>query len=182
MRGQKLFFMVMLIMTLVVAGCKSTPKPNNQTTPDWLDEQPPSNVIYGIGFVKLQNSSLAMETATARAQRNVASQLSTLVHTSLVDYAKEAGFYGNSSSMESIERIGRNITNRELSNATVNKRTQLPDGTWWVRVAYSKTDAQRLAREEVTREMANLIDFNRDKALERLDNDINRYKAIPDRR
>jgi hypothetical protein len=182
MRRQNLFFMVMLITTLVMAGCESTPKQNNRTTPDWFDEQPPSNVFWGIGFAKLQNSSLAMETAAARAQRDVARQLGTLVQASLVDYAKEIGLDSNTRTMSSIENVGRNIINMDLSNTTVNKRTQMNDGTWWVRVSYSKADAQKLAREEVSRVMADDVEFNKDKGLERVNDDLNRYKPTPDRR
>jgi hypothetical protein len=178
MRRRNLFFMVMLIMILVMAGCVSTSK--NQTMPDWLDEQPPSNVFWGIGFAKLQNDSLAMETAIARAQRDVVRQLSTVVQANLEDYAKEVGLDGNSRAMYSVESVGRNFVNVNLTDATINKRTKMPDDTWWVRVSYSKADARKLAREEVLREMAAYVDFNKDKALERLDNGIDRYKSKPD--
>jgi len=180
MKKQNLFLMVMLTVILAAAGCKSTPK--NQNQPDWFDEQAPLNVFWGIGFAKLQNESLALETAVARAQRDVARQLGTLVQASLTDYAKETGLDANSVAMKSIENVGRNTINTDLHDAVINKRTKMPDNTWWVRVSYSKADAQKLAKEEVLREMSGYVDYNRDRGLERLDNDIQRYKSTPDRR
>jgi len=179
-KKQNLFLMVILIILLAVSGCKSTPKTTNQ--PDWFNEQVPLNVFWGIGFAKLQNDSLALETAVARAQRDVARQLGTLVQASLTDYAKETGLDGNSRAMYSIENVGRNTINTNIHEAVINKRTKMPDGTWWVRVSYSKVDAQKLAREEVLKEMSGYVDYNRDKGLDRLDSDIQRYKSTPDRR
>jgi hypothetical protein len=174
MKKLYLLLIVMLAMTLVV-GCGSAPAPAAQaasTLPAWFAELPPEDAVWGIGFAKLTNESLAMQTATTRAQRDAAMQISAMVRGELIDYANESGLATNPRSMIAIENIGTNLVNMNLSGATTNARDRMPDGTWYVRVSVRKADAQRQVNSIVNNEMADFAEFRADQALRRLETSI----------
>ena len=152
------------------------------TSPPWLNELPPNEAFWGIGIARLQNDSLALETATTRAQRDVGRQLSVLVQGMLIDYANESGLANNPRSIQSIENIGRNLVNVNISGASPNARTRMNDGTWWVRVAVRNADAQRAITSIVNHEMADFAEFRADQALRRLDFELNRTPSRPEPR
>ena len=196
MKRLKLFVIVMLTMA-VIMSCAGTPEADNtavttapepapppppaatSNVPAWLSEIPPEDVIWGIGFIKLQNSNLAMQRATQLAQQDVANQISVLVQGSLTGYANESGDLNNSRSIQSIESITRTLTNMNLSGAVPDKRDLADDGTWWVRVMYRKADAQRTINQVVNNEMADYAEFKADQALKRLEYDLEKSQSRP---
>jgi len=181
MRNLSVLCIVFVSLVLVV-GCGSAPATQVQkdpTAPDWVDELAPEDAFWGIGLAKLQNESLAAETATTRAQRDVGRQISTLVQGLLTDYAKESGLANNSRSIQSIENIGRNLVNVNLSGATPNARKRMPDGTWWVRVAVKKADAQKAVNSIVNNEMADFAEFKAAEALKMLDYELGKAQSKP---
>ena len=180
MRKLSVLFAALLVVALV--GCASSASPQAapaSTAPDWIAELPPEDAFWGIGMAKLQNESLAMETATTRAQRDVARQISASVQALLTDYANESGLQGNSRSVQSIENIGRNLVNMNLSGATPNQRTRMPDGTWYVRVSVKKADAQKTVNSIVNHEMADFAEFKADQALRMLDSELSKTQSRP---
>ena len=180
MKKHYVLFIAMIIMVLL-AGCLSSPAaaPRAATTPPWMEELPPQDVFWGIGFIKLQNETLAMQTATQNAQRDVAAQVSVLVQGLLENYANESGLASNPRSMIAIENITRTLVNMNLSGATVNARTRMDDGTWYVRVEYRKSDAQRTAANVVNNEMADFAEFRSDQFRRQLDFEIDRTQSRP---
>ena len=183
MRKLITLFIAILVLAFV-SGCGSAPAAQQQqavspTAPEWIDELPPEDAFWGIGIAKLQNENLAMETATTRAQRDVARQISTLVQSLLTDYAKESGLVDNSRSIQSIENISRNLVNVNLSGAVPNARKRMPDGTWWVRVAIKKADAQKAVNTVVDNEMADFAEFKAEQALKMLDSELGKAKSKP---
>jgi len=170
MKKLYLIVAVMLAMTLIV-GCGSSPAPASRSnSPAWMADIPGEDEIYGIGFAKLQNPSLGMQTATTRAQTDAARQIGALVKAMLTDYANESGLASNPRSMVAIENIEQNLVNMQLS-ATTNKREEI-DGTWWVRVAVKKSDAKRQIDNIVKNETADYAEFRAAQALDRLNRTI----------
>jgi hypothetical protein len=167
----------MMIMALV-AGCVSAPA-GRSTLPVWFSEMPREDAIWGIGIARLEDDSLAFETATTRAQRDAARQISALVRGELIDYAAQSGLASNPRSMMAIENIGTNLVNMNLSSATVNARERMPDGTWYVRVSVRKADVNRQVNSVVNNEMANFAEFRADQALRRLEHSINNSSMRP---
>jgi len=182
MKKLSVLFIAMMIMALVV-GCKSAPAPAAAapvlTSPAWVAEIPPEDVVYGIGIARLQNPTLAMQTALTRAQREAAMQISTLVRGELTDYANESGLADNPRSMIAIESIGSNLVNMDLSGATIDKREQMPDGTWYVRVSVSKGTINNRVKDVVNNEMADFAEFRADQAMRRLESQINNTSTRP---
>jgi hypothetical protein len=137
--------------------------------PKWADEMPPEDAFWGIGIARLQNESLAQQTATSRARQDAAGQLSVLVQGMLTDYAREAGTLNDSTSIQFIETVGRDLINANLSGAVPNARERMSDGTWWVRVALNKADAQKAVNDVVDNEAARFAEFKAQEALKMLD-------------
>jgi hypothetical protein len=182
MKRFSVLFVAIIGMALAM-GCGSSPaSPPQQaapTAPDWLEEIAPEDAFWGIGQAKLQNESLAMETAESRARRAVAAQIGIMVQGMLTDYAKESGLAENSRSIQSIERIGRDLVNMNISGATPNARKRMPDGTWWVRVSVRKADAQKSIGAVVDNEMADFAEFKADQALKALDAQLGKNQPRP---
>jgi len=171
----KRFFVlfIALLIAALGAGCSSTPVSQSSAVvsnlPEWFNDSPHEDVFWGIGIAKLQNDGLGLETAASRARRDVAATINALVQAMLTDYAREAGLINDSSSIQSIERIGRDIINTNLSGATPNARTRMQDGTWYVRVVLRKADAKQVIMDVFDNEAARYADFKAQEALKMLD-------------
>ena len=170
-----LYLLGVLVVIVLVAGCKSTPASASQRDPgqpDWAEETPPHDAFWGIGVAKLQNEGLAQQAATSRARRAVAAQLNVLVQGMLTDYAREAGTLNNASSIQFIESVGRDLINANLSGATPNATKRMPDGTWWVRVSLLERDAKNAINKAIDNEAARFADFKAQEALRQMDSRI----------
>ena len=174
-----IFAAVISVSLIMVMGCFSSPSSPQATIPDWVDELPPDDAFWGIGFAKLQNESLARDTATSRARRDVAAQLGTLVQSMLTDYAREAGTLQNSTSLQFIESVTRNVIDMNISGASPNAQRRMPDGTWWVRVSLKKADAQKLASDIIENEASRYAEFKAQEALRMLDAQIANTQSRP---
>ena len=185
-------FIIVLIVMMMLAGCKSSPETKtsgpqsvapqqgtNTNAPNWLNDLPKDGEYWGIGFAKLQNESLAMRTATSRARRDVAERISVQVQGLLIDYANESGTLNNARSIQKIETIGKDLVDLTLSGASPNARTQMGDGTWWIRVALPKEDALRDINRIVNNEMADYAEFKADQALKMLNSEIEKSRSVP---
>jgi len=176
------FLFVILIIASMGAGCKSspsskvTPRPNQ---PAWMYEKMPEDVYWGIGYAKLTNDYLAMETASTRASREIARNISQLVQGLLTDYAREAGLADNPSSIMHIENIGRNLVSANLSGARINIRELMPDGTWYIRVAVPKSEVKNIVISAYDNEASRFAEWKKDEALERLDSMLVSQRTTP---
>ncbi|MCL2237063.1 MAG: hypothetical protein FWC05_02270 [Treponema sp.] len=174
----QVLFAAIAVMALVL-GCGSGPSATRQNAPEWLNELPPQDVFWGIGFAKLQNENLARETAMSRARRDVAAQLSSLVQSMLTDYAKESGTLGNTASIQSIERVSQELINVNLAGASPNAQVRMDDGTWWVRVSFAKPDAQRVINDVFATEASRYADFKANEASRMMHDRINQTQSRP---
>jgi hypothetical protein len=147
--------------------------------PEWVDELPPEDALWGIGIARLQNESLAQQTAVSRARRDVAGQLSILVQGMLIDYAREAGTLNDSTSIQFIESVSRDLIDANLSGSVPNARNRMSDGTWWVRVALNKADARKAVNDIVDNEAARFADFKAQEALKMLDQKLSEAEINP---
>jgi len=175
-------FALMLIIASLGTGCKSspssqpTPRPNQ---PAWMYDKPPKDEYWGIGYAKLTNDYLAMETASTRASREIARNISQLVQGLLTDYAREAGLANDPSSIMHIERIGRNLINVNLSGARINIRELMPDGAWYVRVAVPISEIMNDVSSAYDNEASGFAEWKREEALKRLDSMLGSQRKTP---
>ena len=164
---KKIFVLFLSIAAVsLVIGCSSAPATKS---PPWLSQIAPVDVFWGIGAAKLSDDTQALRVAEVRARTNAAEQIGTTVQGMLTDYYNEAGDVNNPRAVRAVESINRSLVNQEVRGATPNERWQAPDGTWWVRVQVSKTDAMASILQTVRNESADYAEFRSSQALQQLE-------------
>jgi len=165
-----------VLCTAALGGCATQ---KNVNVPDWIDELPPQDEFWGIGFAKLQNEGLARETALSRARRDVAAQLSAMAQSMLTDYARESGTLNETASIQSIERVAQELINVNLNGATPSAQKRMDDGTWWIRVTLKKADAQKAVNDVFTTEASRYADFKAGEASRMMQERIAQTQSKP---
>ena len=162
--------LVVVSLVFMTAACGSSAKPTGPTnTPEWLNEFPPEDVIWGIGSAKQSSPSMSMDTAEVRARVSVARQLNNLVQNMFTDYNLDAGKTGAQANASLQENVSRLVTNMDVSGARPIKRWEAPDGTWWVLVEYKKGDAKNAVGSILRNQEAAFAEFKAQQALDMLD-------------
>jgi hypothetical protein len=169
-------YLILLVLPLVfmVAACGSSPASTSTTTgptstPEWLNDFPPEDVLWGIGTAKQSSASMSMTTAEGRARVAVARQLNTKVQAMFTDYNLDAGNVGRQANASLQEDVSRQITNIDVSGARPIKRWQAPDGTWWYLVEMKKSDARDQVASILGNQEAAFAQFKAQQALQMLD-------------
>ena len=163
-----------LSLVLLMAGCPTT-NPSAVgplSSPEWINDFPPDEVIWGIGIAKQSTDSMSRTTAEARARVAVARQLNTKVQAMFTDYNLDAGNVGSQASTSLQEDVSRQITNVDISGARPIKSWRSPDGTWWFLVEYKKSDAKNAAASILRNEEAAFAQFKAQQALNMLDSQL----------
>jgi hypothetical protein len=168
--------LLVLSLVFVVMACGSSPAPAGGApaagpvnSPDWLNDFPPEDAIWGIGIAKQSSASMSMTTAEARARTAIARQLNTKVQAMFTDYNLDAGTAGSQANASMQEDVSRQITNMDVSGARPIKRWQAPDGTWWYLVEFKKSDAKNAVAGILGNEQAQYAQFKASQALQMLD-------------
>ncbi len=167
-----LFTLLALSLGLMIAACSSAPASTTTgptQTPDWLNDFPPEDVLWGIGTAKQSSASMSMTTAEARGRVAIARQLSTKVQAMFTDYNLDAGNVGSQASTSLQEDVSRQVTNMDVSGARPIKRWQAPDGTWWFLVEMSRADAKNQIASILGNQEAAFAQFKAQQALDMLD-------------
>jgi hypothetical protein len=164
-------FSILLVLCLVfmVVACKSSPAKGPTNTPEWLNDFPPEDVLWGIGTAKQSSASMSMTTAEARGRVGIARQLNTKVQAMFTDYNLDAGNVNNQANASLQEDVSRQITNMDVSGARPIKRWEAPDGTWWFLVELKKSDAKSAVASILGNEQAQFAQFKAQQALQMLD-------------
>jgi hypothetical protein len=170
---KKAFFGIMALALVGLMSCASTPvaapSAGPADTPPWLNDIAPEDALWGIGIAKQSTDSMSMTTAEARARVAVARQLSTKVQAMFTDYNLDAGPAGNQASTSLQEDVSRQITNIDVSGASVIKKWKAPDGTWWYLVQYKTSDAKAAVTSILGNQEAQYAQFKAKQALDILD-------------
>jgi hypothetical protein len=166
---------ILLVLSLLfmAAACASKPATSTTTgpttTPEWLNDFPPEDVLWGIGTAKQSSAQMSMTTAEARARVAIARQLSTKVQAMFTDYNLDAGNVDNQANASMQEDVSRQVTNMDVSGARPVKRWEAPDGTWWYLVEFKKSDARSSVASILGNEEAAFAQFKAQQALQMLD-------------
>jgi len=165
--------LLVLAFGFTLAACASKPAAAAATvppnTPEWINDFPPEDAIWGIGIAKQSSESMSMTTAEARARVAVARQLSTKVQAMFTDYNLDAGNVKNQANTSLQEDVSRQITNIDISGAKPIKRWKANDGTWWYLVELKKSDAKNQVSSILRNEEAAYAQFKAQQALQMLD-------------
>jgi len=169
---KKLFLFLLTFSLIFVLTACATTSTGSGSTPEWLNDLPPKDVIWGIGIAKQSSPSMSMTTAEARAKVAVARQLDTLVQAMFTDYNLDAGNVNNQANSSLQEDVSRQVTNINLSGASPIKRWQAKDGTWWYLVEYKKAEARSAIAGILNNEEAAFAQFKTQQALQMLDTQL----------
>jgi hypothetical protein len=181
-----ILFLALPLLFILACGSSPAPAPASASAPsydpnlpEWFDDLMPEDELWAIGSARLQNDNLARQAAASRARRELATMISVQAQSMLTDYAREAGTLNNSTSLQLVENVGRDLVNQNLSGAVPNKQTRTPDGTWWVRVALKKADANKLVNNVVENDASRYADFKAQEALKMLDANLDKLSGKP---
>jgi len=163
---------LVLVLACFVIGCASKPAPAPVTTPPWLNDMPPEDVIWGIGIARQASAQMSMTTAEARGRVAVARLLDTKIQAMFIDYTQNAGPEGGQASTSLQQNVSRDVTNVNLSGARPVQRWQAPDGTWWYLVEYKKSDAKNAVASILNNQEAAFAEFKAQQALDMLDKQL----------
>jgi len=165
-----------VIIMIIVAACGSSGSSgttsNNPNFPPWLDEKTPDDVMWGVGAARQSSDSFSMASAENRARVSIARQLDTRVRAMFTDYNRNAGTAGAQANTSLQENVSRSLTNAQLSGSFVNGRWRAPDGTWWIRVEYKKSDARNMMAGIIENESARYAEFKASEALKMMDSQL----------
>jgi cbb3-type cytochrome oxidase subunit 3 len=170
---KKVAVMLICLLAVLAAACNSTSKARttvqDPNTPEWLNDFPPEDVLWGIGTAKQSSEAMSMTMAESRARQNIAFQLNTEVQAMITDYARDAGTTDNQASLQLAETVGRQLTQTTLSGVSPLKRWKASDGTWWYLVQLKKADAAQAAAGIIDSEAARYAEFKSMEALKMMD-------------
>jgi hypothetical protein len=176
----KKFCSILVVVSLVfmAAACGSSPaKPTGPTnTPEWLNDFPPEDVLWGIGTAKQSSPAMSMDTAEARARVSIARQLNTRVQNMFTDYNLDAGNVNAQANASLQENVSRLVTNMDVSGARPVKKWEAPDGTWWFLVEYKKSDAKDTVASILKSQEAAFAQFKAQQALDMLDYELQKQE------
>jgi len=165
--------LILLVLSLAFAlmSCASKPPAAGSATdiPPWLNDVPPEDALWGIGSAKQSTQSMSMTTAEARARVAIARQLQTKVQAMFTDYNLDAGNAKNQANTSLQEDVSRQITNMDVTGASVIQRWQGKDGTWWFLVSMKKSDAKKQVASILGNEEAAFAQFKAQQALQMMD-------------
>ena len=178
---------LILVLAFMAFGCKSSAAAaivSDTNMPVWINEQPPEDMLWGIGVSANAQQQMRMTMAEAGARADIARQLSTSVQGMVTDYAREAGGINNTAAMQFQETVNRQITEAELRGAVRELYWTTPDGkTLWVRMKMSKADAAKTAADQIDKaiesEAARYAEFKAMDALKMMDQNLKKNQTSP---
>jgi hypothetical protein len=169
---KKISIVLVCLLAVLALGCKSTPpdtRVSDPNVPEWLNDFPPEDVLWGIGIAKQSTDNMSMTMAEARARQGIANQLSVEVQGMITDYARDAGTINNQTSLALAESVSRQVTEAKLTGAIPITRWRAPNGTWWFRVQLKKSDAAQAVADIIDSEAARYSEFKAMEALKLMD-------------
>ena len=166
-----------ILSTLMFFGCASQRSGSTEETtsdiPEWfINREVTDDVYYGVGMAKKQNPSLGLKSATQRARDDIAQQISVKVENLMKDFMQESGIGENAQSLEFTESVSKQVVSKSLEGSSPDKQIKAKDGTWYVRVKYSKADAKNAMLESAKREEALFNEFKAKQGFDELENTI----------
>lgn len=122
MRFAKFSFLALFSFFLFFSSCKAKePVPiTGKEIPDWINDFPPEDAIWGIGIAKTESDGESILLAEDRARVAIARQLSTSVNAS--------------------ENLAIQNTNIHVSGSKVLYREKDKDGAWWCLIELAKAN------------------------------------------
>jgi len=181
-----LLTILVLTLAFVAFGCRSAPATGvtDPSMPPWINEQPPEDVLWGIGVADNVQMNMRMTMADSRARQDIARQLEVVAQGMVTDWAREAGGMTDAAVAQFQESVSRQVTQATLRGAARETMWTAPDNrTLWVRVEITRADAAHTAADEITRaidsDAARFAEWRAMNALEAMDRQLERTPTAP---
>lgn len=169
---------IVLLVAVVLAGCKSAPEPTAQQAPSGVPDfylNPPQadDAIYGVGSAQMSSLDNSRRMALARAREDIAFQMNAAIEAAIVDYSQEAGVDGGNQVISFVETISRQVTETTLQGTRQEQVAQGPDGTVYALVSFPVGNFRDQTAQAFQRnEDAAFAEFQAQQALEYLDSQL----------
>ena len=166
------------LVSLTIWGCaggsrSGSTEETQSDIPEWfINREMSDDTYFGMGMAKKQNPSLAIKAATARARDDIAQQISVQVENLMKDFMQESGIGENAKSLEFTSSVSKQIVSKTLRGSSPDIQERAKDGTWYVRIKYSKVDAQKSMLEAAKREEALFNELNANQGFNDLEKAI----------
>ncbi|MDR0706591.1 MAG: LPP20 family lipoprotein, partial [Treponema sp.] len=159
-----------IALSLTLAGCATpspaSPKQAAKKLPSFVLNPPTAEgVVYGVGSSTSQDQSVALRQAKERAKVDLANKLSSQVKSMVTDYTRQAGTGQDVTDLKFYESISQSLTNTTLRGLQDGPAEFTEDGTLWIYVKISKTDAAQVAAEVFENEASQYAEFKAMNAL-----------------
>jgi hypothetical protein len=181
-----------LFLALFAIGCGSAPAsaPQGQAVsdpnmPPWINDQPPEDMLWGLGVSNNTSVSLRLTMADAGGRADIARQLMTRVQGMVTNFEKEAGGINNTAALGFQQSINNQLTQGTLQGAVRDVSWTTPDGkTLWTRVKMAKADAAKAVAGEIDKlvesEASRYAEFKAMDALKMMQDELATYNSKPE--
>lgn len=172
--GGNMKYLLTIGTMLLVFSCTTNPRSGSteHTTsnlPAWFSNLEVDNdIFFGHGMAKKQNPSLGLKTASARARDDIAQQISVKVENLIKDFMQESGIGDNAKSLEFTSSVSKQVVSKVIEGSSPDKQEKANDGTWYVRIRYSKAEARQALEEALDREQALFDEFKAQQSFDEL--------------
>ena len=179
---------LILALAIFAFSCSSGPAAaagvSDPTMPPWVNEQPPEDMLWGIGVSSNAQQQMRLTMADSGARQDIARQLQTLAQGMVTDYSREAGGINNTAAMQFQESVSRQIAQATLTGAVRDVMWTTADGkTLWMRLKMSKADAAKTAADQAQKaidsEAARYAEFKAMDALKMMDQQLEKNPTSP---
>jgi len=183
-----IFAVLILALAIFAFSCSSSPASpagvSDPTMPPWVNEQPPEDMLWGIGVSSNAQQQMRLTMADSGARQDIARQLQTLAQGMVTDYSREAGGINNTAAMQFQETVSRQIAQATLTGAVRDVMWTTADGkTLWMRLKMSKADAAKTAADQAQKaiesEAARYAEFKAMDALKMMDQQLEKNPTSP---
>jgi hypothetical protein len=139
--NKKYRFLVVLLCLNLFGSISQTfgQSNNNPNIPAWINEQPPEDMIWGIGLAKLVNGRNSMNLAELRARTSIVRQIYTPITILVRDDDNEF----NNLYFLLLEYVAVQVSFELMNDTRVLKRWEAPDGNSWCLIEISKSDVRK---------------------------------------
>jgi hypothetical protein len=127
----------------------------NSNTPDWLNNIPPEDVLWGIGIGNLSTVKASCELAKFNAQTDISRQISSYIkdvsnsidqslQVEIYDLIDQLNVYQNEFYMSLMANASEQVSFELSELVKIERKTKTSDGNVWYLLSIRKKDAENI--------------------------------------
>jgi len=198
-RKQIMKITVFAILAILLLNCCTDQQPKLEETkgdtPDWLNNVPPEDVLWGIGIGNLSTVKASCELAKFNAQTDISRQIAYYVKN--VSYSTDQPFqddlinklntYQNEFYKSLMDNISEQVSFELSELVKIERRTKTANGDIWYLLSIKKEDAENISEKineylmthfesYITEIEKSISDIKREEAEKMLDDILEKLK------